>query len=124
MTIRRVYCIRRRDEVIVGVGTVHEGSSGQDVYQYWRNNAIFLVQDKPEIDVIETETGIVINDCGMYIFEVRNPDESRRIELRITKNGDDYVITEPSGSDQSLLTELPECGGEIPFRKFFEKESD
>ena len=107
----------------MGVGTVHKDSLGQDAYQYWRNESIFLVQDKQEIVVNETEKGIIAIDRGLYIFEVSNVDESRRIELRISKNGNDYIITEPSGSDQNLLIQLPECSGEIPFRKFFEKES-
>lgn len=103
MTIYIVCCIRKENGKIIGVGTVYKGGSGQDNYKYFPLSEVFRVQDTDEFQIDVTNTAKNVN-----------------IGLRVTKDMDDYIITEPGATDSTSIDNIPECNEKLEFKKFFE----
>ena len=103
MTIYTVYCIRKNNGKIVGVGTVHKSDLSRDQYKYWPLSEVFRCQDDDE--------------CQIY---VTNTETNVNIELTVTKDGEGYVITNPNEDDPIDINNYPNCDKKLEFKKFFE----
>ncbi|QLH11258.1 hypothetical protein [Nitrosarchaeum sp. AC2] len=116
MGIRFATCARRNNDVIVGIGTVHKNSLGQDVHQYWSASQIHKVQDTEEISryVDSTDNQEKTMNLGFYQFLVRSEDKTRSVEIRTEQHDDGFFILEPVMGDDDLVRELQECPGDFP----------
>lgn len=116
MGIRFATCARRNNGIIVGIGTVHRNSLGQDEHQYWPISRIHEVQDTEEISryVDPTDNQEKTMNLGPYQFLARSDDETRSVEIRTEQNADGFFILEPVMEDRDLVTGLQECPGDFP----------
>ncbi len=116
MGIRFATCARRNNNIIVGIGTVHKNSLGQDEHQYWPISKIHEVQDTEEISryVDPADNQEKTLNLGPYQFLAQNIDETRSVEIRTEQNADGFLILEPIMGDLDLVTGLQECPGDFP----------
>ncbi|MCH7647046.1 MAG: hypothetical protein IIA83_00350 [Thaumarchaeota archaeon] len=116
MGIRFATCARRNNDTIIGIGTVHQNSLGQDKHQYWPISRIHEVQDTEEIfryiDPADRQEKTL--NLGLYQFLARSDDGSHSVEIRIEQNADEFSILESVMDDRDLMAGLQECPGDFP----------
>lgn len=116
MTIRFATCARRRNGKIVGIGTVHRNSLGQDEHHYWPAARINEVQDTEEVvryyDPTENQEKTL--NLGLYQFIVQNVDGTRSVDIKAECEQDECHIVEPVTGDIDLVIGLQECPGDFP----------